>query len=67
MIEMIQINNYSHCVIFYIVTLEWFHSFNEQIIQMNNYLWAGITFLFGKIEVANNLSDFILLILVTSM
>ena len=34
---------------------------------MNNYLWAGITFLFGKIEVANNLSDFILLILVTSM
>ena len=32
---------------------------------MNNYLWAGITFLFGNIEVANNLIDFILLVLTT--
>ena len=32
---------------------------------MNNYLWAGTTFLFGNIEVANNLIDFILLVLTT--
>ena len=36
MIQMIQINNYPCVVIFYLVTLEWFHSFNSQWVNDSN-------------------------------
>ena len=59
-------NKYSCTAIFSLVTFEVIFSFKEHIIQINNYLQA-VLFLFNNIEVENYLSDFILLILATTI
>ena len=55
-----------HTLLFLFSDIEVIFSFNEQMIQINNYLWVAL-FLFSNTEVKNYLNDFILLILIKAI